>query len=229
MRSGSTPPDLGDDLATSAWWCRARRPSSGTRPPPTPAAPSPTRVRLARSVCEGTASTTMSAPSAASAGSVVAADGARQAQLGQVVAVDPGVDLGDHLVAATPHRDGRAGIREHRGERRAPAAGAVDRCARHEASSRGRGLPMVVTPWARGSNRTTRGLLAAQHLELGGDRRHDPGGGLVQHLRGELAAVQVVEGHGSARRAPSSSCAAAGAAAWSRGRAPRGPPRWPPG
>ena len=85
MRSGSTPP-------TSAMTSLIRLvvPSSTPFISDTTAAEDgsadPHAVRLARRVCDGTASTTMSAPSAASAGSVVARIVLGSAKLGQVVA-----------------------------------------------------------------------------------------------------------------------------------------------
>ena len=78
MRSRLDAAGLGDDLAHPLGGAELdalhQRDDRGVaragRPPSSP--------RLARSVCDGTARTTMSAPSTASAGSVVAATDARQ-------------------------------------------------------------------------------------------------------------------------------------------------------
>ncbi len=72
---------------SSAWWCRARCPSSGRPAWRRDAGARPSSARLPRSVWDGTASTTISAPLIASAASPVAVTRSRQPHPGQVLRV----------------------------------------------------------------------------------------------------------------------------------------------
>ena len=170
--------DLGDDLAhplvvpsSTPFIRRHQRGAVAGSAEPQPA-------RLARSVCDGTASTTMSAPSAASAGSVVARDAGRQRDAGQVVLVAAVVDLVDHLLRAVP--TSARTCRRRPAPRRRPCPSCRCRYDASDARScgaprRGWGLPVVrCAVGARVAARDRR-LGAAQLLELGGDRLHDRG------------------------------------------------------
>ena len=87
IRSAGTPADLGDDLAHPQVVPSSTPFISDTSSGVVAEAAAPTRSRFARSVCDGTASTTMSAPSSTSAGSVDASMPAGQLDVGQVVLV----------------------------------------------------------------------------------------------------------------------------------------------
>ena len=96
--------------------------------------------RLPRRVCDGTARTTTSAPSRASAASTVAAHPLRQLDARQVRRVAAGVDLVDHLLPTAPHDDARPRVGHRRREGGAPASGAED------GGSRAHRLPFLKFP-----------------------------------------------------------------------------------
>ena len=76
LRAGAG--DLGDHLAHPLERCRARRPSSGETSTASGGMSGAHSARFSRSVCDGTASTTTSAPRSACSGSWVAATRRRQ-------------------------------------------------------------------------------------------------------------------------------------------------------
>ena len=113
-------------------------------------------LRFSRSFCEGTESTTNSAPSAASLGSVVA-----RTEAGSSIPGKYSVFSCCSLIVA--HTSGRRpqivtslpDVREHQAERRAPGAGAEDRDLAHPCSRLDLwGLPISLTPLPLGSKRT---------------------------------------------------------------------------
>ena len=191
-RSGAAPVDLARSPRSSAWWCRARCPSSA-RPASRPAAAAaPSRSGCPRSVCDGTASTTISAPVAAprpgrrwrgrrrAAGRRAGSRGSRAARRSPSASSAP----------AGPQRHVPAGVGEHLGERGAPRAGAEDGGAGHAALSDaspgaggrgwnagGAGSPRSSASWSRTRTHDHVGHLAQQRRRSAAARPHRPAGG----------------------------------------------------
>ena len=157
MRSGAGAGDLRDHLAHPLGGAeldalhqrhedRVRRASRRSTAP-----------RFSRSFCEGTESTTNSAPAAASSGSGVARTARGQLDPREVLGVlVPLVDRLAHLGPATPDGHVLAGVGEHEAERRTPGTGAEHRDLRSSPPSLLllAGCRSRVTPEVFGSKRT---------------------------------------------------------------------------